>query len=101
MTGIWKGADFMEREVYDLMGITFVGHPDLRRILAAGRLWRRPPFCGKIFPRKDAAGAANSVHPGWTKPPEELSAEEKPRIGKTSLSGNRTAEQHGGGKNSC
>jgi NADH-quinone oxidoreductase subunit C/D len=33
VTGIWKGADFMEREVYDLMGIIFVGHPDLRRIL--------------------------------------------------------------------
>jgi len=33
VTGVWKTANWLEREQYDLLGVQFTGHPDLRRLL--------------------------------------------------------------------
>ena len=32
VVGLWQGADFQEREIYDLMGVRFEGHPNMKRI---------------------------------------------------------------------
>jgi NADH-quinone oxidoreductase subunit C len=64
VTSVWRTADWHEREIYDMMGIRFRGHPDLRRIL----MWDGYPY----FPlRKDfpLAGKSSEVpEVAFTKP---------------------------------
>ena len=59
LTPIWAGADWFEREAFDLFGIVFRGHPDLRRILTdygfVGHPFRKDfPLIGNVEVRYDA-----------------------------------------------
>ncbi len=59
LTPVWVGADWFEREAFDLFGIVFRGHPDLRRILTdygfVGHPFRKDfPLIGNVEVRYDA-----------------------------------------------
>jgi NADH-quinone oxidoreductase subunit C len=64
VTSVWKTADWHEREIYDMMGIRFRGHPDLRRIL----MWEGYPYfpLRKDFPLSGKASEIPDV--AFTKP---------------------------------
>ncbi len=58
LTGVWRGADWFERETFDLYGVIFEGHPDLRRILTdygfVGHPFRKDfPLIGNVEVRYD------------------------------------------------
>jgi len=67
LTHLWRGADWLEREVYDLMGIQFEGHPDLSKILTPDDLEGHPL-------RKDYPLTYEEPQFSWNKnqPPEVI-----------------------------
>jgi NADH-quinone oxidoreductase subunit C len=56
LSGVWPGANWCERETYDMFGITFDGHPDLRRIFLEESFPGHPLRKSFLPPRSDARG---------------------------------------------
>lgn len=56
LTGVWTGADWAERETYDMFGIVFDSHPDLRRIFLEESFPGHPLRKSFLPPRSDARG---------------------------------------------
>ena len=56
LVGIWEGANWPERETYDMFGIVFDGHPDLRRVFLEDSFPGHPLRKSFMPPRSDARG---------------------------------------------
>lgn len=96
---LWRGADWLEREVYDMFGVVFEGHPDLRRILMWGTYSEGHPL-RKDFPLRGHLSRSEQVRRALSLKPEEHYSPEELELAKKRLrpegNGQRSSSSGGG-----
>jgi len=67
VTGVWRGADWHEREGAELFGVVFSGHPDLKHLLLFDEFTGKFPL-RKDYPFEETVEWSEETHPRWERP---------------------------------